>query len=248
MQYKLSFALQLGGVFAINALELATIFILFQHFETLGGWTAGEIAFLYGLSAISFSLAKILGAGFDDFGQQIVRGEFDRILIRPVSPFLHIIGLDLKLHQIGRFLQGTFAFVLALTMIDLDWTAGRVLFLPLVFLSAAVVFLALFTFEAILCFWTTQATEAVNAFTYGGTTLAQYPLHIFDTWLRRLFLWCIPLGFVIYLPALYLLDKSDPLGLPTITRYCGPFVAGLFWLVTGTCWRLGIRRYRSTGS
>lgn len=69
MQYKASFWLQLGGVFSINVLELATIFILFQHFETLGGWTSGEVALLYGLSAIGFSLAKVIGAGFDAFSQ-----------------------------------------------------------------------------------------------------------------------------------------------------------------------------------
>jgi ABC-2 type transport system permease protein len=248
MQYRLSFVLQLLGVFAINALELAAIFILFEHFETLGGWTSGEIAFLYSLSVTSFGLAKVLGAGFESVGQQIVRGDFDRVLVRPISPFLQLLSYDIKLHQIGRLLQGVLAFCLSMTLVDIDWTTGRLIHLPITILSAAMLFLALFTFEATICFWTTQSTEAVNAFTYGGTTLAQYPLHVFDAWLRRLFLWFIPLGFTIYLPSLYLLDKSDPLEMPVFTHYIAPVVAGLFWVVAGACWRLGISRYRSTGS
>ena len=248
LQYKGSFALQLFGVFAINILELATIFILFQHFETLGGWTAGEVAVLYGLSSISFGIAKVLGGGLDIFSQQIVRGEFDRILTRPVSPLLQILYSEVKLHQIGRLLQGVIAFGIAAVMVDIEWTVGRVLYLPVVLGSAAAIFLALFTLEATLCFWTTESTEAVNAFTYGGTTLAQYPLHVFDIWLRRLFLWLIPLGFTIFLPALYLLDKPDPLGMPGFARFVAPGVAILFAVGSGLLWRVGVRRYRSTGS
>lgn len=248
MQYKLSFLFQLLGIFSINSLELATIFILFQHFDTLGGWDSGEVAFLYGLSSISFGLAKVIGSAFDGFSQQIVRGDFDRVLTRPVSPFLQTLCSDVRLQQVGRFLQGGLAFVIALTLVDVPWSAGRLLYLPVALLSAIVLFTALFTFEATICFWTTEATEAVNAFTYGGTTLAQYPLHVFDIWLRRLFLWVFPLGFAIFMPALYLLDKPDPLGLPQFTRFIAPLVAVLFSMVAGLAWRTGVRHYRSTGS
>jgi ABC-2 type transport system permease protein len=248
MQYKTSFVLQFLGVFLVNALELATIFILYRHFATMGGWRAGEVAFLYGLSAMSFGLAKVFGSAFDGFSQMIVRGEFDRVLTRPITPVVQVFCSDVKLHQLGRFLQGAIAFAIALRLVDVEWTFGRLIYLPVVVASAAVLFTALFTFEATMCFWTTEATEAVNAFTYGGTTLAQYPLHIFDVWLRRLFLWLIPLGFTIFLPALYLLNKPDPLGLPGFTHFIAPFVAVAFSLVASYFWRLGIRHYRSTGS
>jgi ABC-2 type transport system permease protein len=248
MQYKGSFAFQLFGVFVVNGLELATIFILFRHFETLGGWEAGEVAFLYSLSAMSFGLAKVVGSAFDGFSQQILRGDFDRVLTRPVSPFVQTLSSDVKLHQFGRFLQGLLAFAIALSLVDVPWTVGRLLYLPVVLLSGIILFTALFTFEATMCFWTTEATEAINAFTYGGTTLAQYPLHVFDVWLRRLFLWIIPLGFTIFFPALYLLDKPDPLGLPRAAQFVAPLVAVAFSVVAGLAWRTGVRHYRSTGS
>jgi ABC-2 type transport system permease protein len=248
LQYKRSFALLVCGLFAINVLELATIFILFQHFESLGGWQAGEVAFLYALSSISFSLAKVFSGGLDLFSQQIGRGDFDRVLTRPVGAFLQVLCSDVKLHQIGRLLQGLLAFGIALTLIDVDWSIGRILFLPVAIVSACAVFLALFALEASMCFWTTEATEAVNAFTYGGTTLAQYPLHVFDVWLRRLFLWLVPLGFTIFMPALYLLDKPDPLGLPGFSRFIAPIVAVVFCAAAGFIWGVGVRHYRSTGS
>src|SRR5262245_10325490 len=97
MQYKTSFVLQFLGVFLVNGLELATIFILYRHFATMGGWRAGEVAFLYGLSAMSFGLAKVIGSAFDGFSQQIVRGEFDRVLTRPITPLVQVFCSDVKL-------------------------------------------------------------------------------------------------------------------------------------------------------
>ena len=221
---------------------------MFRSFETLGGWRPGEVAFLYGLSTLSFGLAHTLSAGFDGFQRQIVRGEFDRVLVRPIGAFVQVLAADIALRQLGRIVSGLVGFGIALRLVEIDWTLGRILYLPIIILSAAVLFFALFTLEATLCFWTTEATEVVNAFTYGGTTLAQYPIHVFDAWLRRLFLFVIPLGFVIYAPALYLLDKETPLGWPNATRFVAPFAAAGFALVAGAAWRYGVRHYRSTGS
>ncbi len=248
MQYRTSFALQMIGNFAINGVELLTILILFRHFDAIGGWRVGEVAFLYGLSSVSFSLAQGLGAGFATFSQQIVRGDFDRVLTRPATAFVQVLAADLQLQRVGRLLQGLAAFGLALRVVDVDWTLGRIVYLPVTVLSGTVLFVALFTLEATLCFWTTEATEVVNAFTFGGTTLAQYPLHVFDAWIRRLFLWIIPLGFVVYAPALYFLDKPTPLALPATTRFLAPLAAIAFAVGAGVLWRLGVRHYRSTGS
>ena len=248
VQYRSSFVLQLLGNFFINLAELASIFILFRHFETLGGWTAGEIAFLVGISSISFGIAHTLASGFSVFSTLVVRGGFDRLLLRPVGTMLQVLAEDIQLRRLGGALQGVVALALAARLTDVDWTLGRSIYLPVVVLSAALLFMALFALEATLCFWTTEATEVVNAFTYGGTTLAQYPIHIFDAWLRRLFLFVVPLGFVVYAPALYLLDKSDPLGLPAATRFVAPLAAIGFAVAAGAAWGAGVRRYRSTGS
>jgi ABC-2 type transport system permease protein len=248
LQYRASFALQVVGNFVVNAVELAAIFILFRHFDAMGGWTVGDVAFLFGLSTMSFAVADAIASGFSTFSQQILRGEFDRVLVRPVAPFLQVLAADLQLRRVGRLTLGGIAFALALNLTEVPWSPGRLLYLPIVLLSAVVLFTALFTLEATLCFWTTQSTEVVNAFTYGGTTLAQYPLHVFDAWLRRLFLFVIPLGFVIFEPALYLLDRPDPLGLPAICRFLAPVFATAFALAAGMLWRFGVAHYRSTGS
>ena len=58
----------------------------------------------------------------------------------------------------------------------------------------------------------------------------------------------IPMAFVCYFPALYILRKHDPLGLPSFLRFASPLVAALAAVVAGTIWRIAVRHYRSTGS
>ena len=248
LQYRLSFALQVFASLGFYLLSFVGIFFLFERFESMAGWRVGEIAFLYGLSGTAFGLAHLLAAGFSSFPQLILRGDFDRLLVRPLGTMAQVLAADVQPRRLGDVLQGLIALGVSFRLIDVDWTVGRALYLPVVLLSATLLFLALFALQATLCFWTTDATEVVNAFTYGGRDLARYPVHIFDLWLRRLFLFVIPLGFVVYAPALYFLDKPDPLRLPAFARFLAPVTALLFACLAGATWRLGVRHYRSTGT
>jgi ABC-2 type transport system permease protein len=248
LKYKRSFILQTLGNFLVTSIELVTLYILFQQFESLGGWTGGEIAFLYGLTGFSFGIAQVVGTGFDHFSYLILRGDFDRLLVRPAGTFTQVIGSELVIRYIGRSIQGAFAFGLALYLIDIHWTPLKVAMLPMIVLSTDLVFLSLFLLEATMCFWTTESFEIANAFTYGGNTISQYPLHIFDVWLRRLFILIVPLGLTIFMPTLYILDKPNPFGLSDASSFVAPLAALVFAVVASRFWAFGIRHYRSTGS
>jgi ABC-2 type transport system permease protein len=101
---------------------------------------------------------------------------------------------------------------------------------------------------ATIAFWIVDAIEFVNAFTYGGSFLSQYPLNVFAWWLRGLVVFVLPIAFVAYFPALYVLDKPDELGFPNALRFASPLVAVLAALAAAAMWRGAVRRYRSVGS
>jgi len=58
----------------------------------------------------------------------------------------------------------------------------------------------------------------------------------------------IPMAFVNYYPALWLLDKPDPLGLPAWLAFLSPVVCLLVFAVGVRMWWIGVRHYQSTGS
>jgi ABC-2 type transport system permease protein len=99
-----------------------------------------------------------------------------------------------------------------------------------------------------IAFWLIDSQEVCNAFTYGGSFSAQYPVNIFGRWLRRLVVFVIPVAFVSYFPTLYVLDKPDELGLPSALQFASPAVAVAVAAGAWLAWRTAVRRYRSVGS
>jgi ABC-2 type transport system permease protein len=120
--------------------------------------------------------------------------------------------------------------------------------LALALLSGTIIYFAIFVLGATFCFWTVQAKEVTHVFTYGGDAVASYPLDIFRGSVRRFFTFVVPLAFVNYEPALFLLGRTDPLGLPAFVRVLSPLAALVMALVAGYAWRQGVLHYQSTGS
>jgi len=248
MSYRASFWMQIVSNLIINVAEILALFAMFYRFDSMGGWTLPEVAFLHAISMIMFSIADTLVVGLNSVPSQIRQGEFDRVLIRPMSSWLQSVVSEVSLRHLGQFAQGVLILSFALSRLSIDWTAGKGLMLLVALISGIALFAALFTVEAILSFWTVNGVEAVNAFTYGGSDLAQFPLHIFNRGLRFLFLWVIPVGFVSFYPSLFILGKDDPLGAPEGFMFAGPIIIAIFCLLIAKGWQVAIRHYRSTGS
>jgi ABC-2 type transport system permease protein len=247
-QYRVSFALQVASSFTSTFVELLAVFILFRTFTDLGGWSVGEVAFLYGLASVAFGLVQLLGGGFDNVSQMIREGEFDRVLTRPVPPFIQVLAADLQLRKIGRIAQGLVALVIAQGWGHIAWTGPKLLLAPIALLSTALVFFTAFLIGAAVCFWTIESSEVQGIFTYGGTVLASNPIHIYHAWMRGIFIYIMPLGLTAYYPAVFILDKADPLGFPPFTPFLAPFVATIFLAIGLRIWAAGLRHYQSTGS
>ena len=87
----------------------------------------------------------------------------------------------------------------------------------------------------------------MSAVTDAGGFLSQYPIDVYASWFQRLVTVVVPVAFVAYYPALYILDKPDPLGAPTWVSFASPAVALVAGFVAGGVWRFALRHYRSAG-
>ena len=248
LQYRASFLLEVAGAFCLSFGDFLVILVIFHHLPFLAGWSLAEVAFLYGSSYVTFKLTDMAVGHLDGLPQLIQRGDFDLVLIRPLGSLFQMLASDLSLRHVGSSLQGLLIFAVALRGVEIDWTLGRLLVLLVMPVSGAAIFAGIWVVGAASTFWTVRTMEVLNAFTYGGSELASYPMHIYGDWLRRLFAYVVPLAFVNYFPALYILDKPDPLGAPAALRFASPLVAAAVLLVGRLAWGFGVRYYRSTGS
>jgi ABC-2 type transport system permease protein len=248
MTYRTSFVLTVCGNLLVTGLDFVGILLMFSQVDSLGGWTLPEIAFLYGLSVTAFGGADLVLGSMDVLGARIRDGSFDTLLVRP-APVLAQIGADhFALRRLGRIVQGALVLGWALVSLDVDWNAGKVLLMPVMLVSGAVIFCAVFVAGAAFQIFAQDAAEVQNAFTYGGTTLLQYPPTVFGKDLVRGATFVLPLAFVNWVPACYVLGRPYPLELPRWAAFASPLVALVCCGLAGLAWRAGLGSYRSTGS
>ena len=144
--------------------------------------------------------------------------------------------------------EGLIILIFGLSQIEIHWNAVKILYLPVLTISQILFFGALFIIGATTTFWTTERLEVLNAFTYGGNEVMSYPMYIFPRPIRWIFTFLVPVIFMSYFPAVYILEKSDPFNAPTFFSFLAPLVAiGMFFLAM-RFWHFGIRNYQSTGS
>jgi ABC-2 type transport system permease protein len=161
---------------------------------------------------------------------------------------LQLVTDDFAPRRVGKVLQSALILAVALSAVHVHWTAGRVAIIPVTVLSGTVIFGAVWVITACIAFWTVESGEVANAFTYGGNFMTQYPLGVYGAWLRRLLAYLVPLAFVNYFPAVYLLGRRDLLGAPGFVRFLSPLIAVLTVFVARGVWTEAVRHYRSTGS
>lgn len=248
MAYRASFALTVFGNFAVTAFDFVAILLMFSHVDALGGFTLGEIALLYGTTGTAFGLADLLLGSMDRLGARVRDGTLDTLLVRPVPVLVQVAADRFALRRLGRITQGLLVLGYGLAVVDVDWDPVKVLLVPVMLLCGGAIFGAVFVAGGAFQFVAQDASEVQNAFTYGGNTLLQYPPTVFAKELVRGVTFVLPLAFVNWLPALYILDRDNPLGLPSWCAFLPPFVAVACCALAGLAWRAGLRSYRSTGS
>ena len=248
MQYRGSFAMQTIGLFLMTIVEFAGIWVLFDRFGALKGWILAEVALFYGMVNLAFAISEGVARGFTIFPRLVRTGEFDRMLLRPRSTVLQILGSEFQLTRLGRFLQGLFIMSWAVVALDVTWTGGKFCLAASAVAGGACLFTGLFILHAAMAFWTVETLEIVNIVTYGGVETSQYPLAIYKPWFRKFFTLVIPLACVNYFPVLAILAKEDPAGAPPWFGWLSPLFGTLFLAATILIWNVGVRHYRSTGS
>ncbi|GAA2229117.1 ABC transporter permease [Streptomyces amakusaensis] len=248
MTYRASFLMTTLAGFTVTALDFIAILLMFSHVDALGGYSLGEIAFLYGAVGTAFGLTDLTMGSVDRLGRRVRDGTLDALLVRPAPVLAQFAADRFALRRLGRITQGLLVLTYGLITVDVDWTPLKALMVPMMVLSGSAIFAAVFVAGAAFQFWAQDAAEVQSSFTYGGSTLLQYPPTVFAEDLVRGVTFIVPLAFVNWLPALYVLGRPYPLDLPQQLAFAPPLVAAVCCWAAALAWRAGLRSYRSTGS
>lgn len=222
--------------------EVIFIWITFQNTDNLAGWNFEQILLLYGITLISIGISDFCFDALYDIGPKYIReGDFDKILLRPVHPLISIIGSSNEFTSLGYFGLGLFMTIAMLIKLAIPVTF--ILILKIVFFSiiGAAIIGAINTIFSIASFWTYKSNEVIWTF-YKIYTFAQYPIDIYNGFIKFLITYILPYVFVAYYPTM------NYLGMDKYMIYLSPIVAIVLWIIAVKVWNWALKKYRSTGN
>lgn len=243
MQYKASLLLTIVGQLLVSFSTFFGIHYMFMRFKSVKGYSYEEVLLCFAIVLLQFSLAEMFARGFDMFAGIVRRGEFDRVLLRPRSLILQVLGAKFEITRIGRMAQALIIFVYVIMTSAISWSPGRVFALLMMLVGGALLFASLFLIYAAVCFFTLEGLEIMNVFTDGGREYGKYPVDVYGAQVLRFSTFVIPYALVQYYPLQYLLGRSSN----ALLSLC-PLGASVFLLAAYAFWRVGVRRYTSSGS
>lgn len=245
MQYKFNFIFSTIMASFVQIAEFLMVALVMMKFGQIHGWTLYEVSYLYGVMMISKAIYRTLASDVHHLEKYLVSGDLDAILIRPVPVLLALMTQNSRIlfAEIGQGLILLYISMKALLASgQIGWSA-----LPwtvFIILTGAVILFAIGLATAAAGFWLTRIESLQNMTEDASQTAARYPLSIYPKWLQGALLVLIPVGFVNYIPALYILRHQGGIGLPLGTLAVS---AAAMWLAM-RFWKLGLSRYQSTGS
>ncbi|PZT52366.1 ABC transporter permease [Paenibacillus silvae] len=245
MQYKFNFVL--GAILAalIQISELLMVALVLHKFGAIKGWSLYEIGYLFAIMTLSKTLYRTFGNEVHHLEKYLVGGELDQLLTRPMPVLLALLPQNFRM-MVGEVLQGGFILCWSLSGMmnsgQIGWTVIPLSLLVIV--TGAIILFSIGLATATLGFWTTRIEELQVITEDAARTAAQYPLTLYPKWMSSLLLTVIPVGFVNYVPALYLLRGEG-----------GVWVLALIAAIALLClaaslrfWAFGMTKYQSTGS
>lgn len=250
LQVKSAFEYRTALIFNMISGSLTTvasffaIMMLFQKFETVGGYSISEVLITYSIVNFTFGVAECVFRGFDTFDKLVRTGELDRLLIRPRSIFLQVLGHKIQLNKIGRIVFSAAVMIYALATAGIAWTVMKVLVVCLMILGSIIIFAGLFLIFSSVSIFTVEGIEVMNVITNGGRDLAEYPIDVYSGVFRKFFTYIVPLGVVNYVPLQYLLGFSNA----TILHALSPLFSVVFFALCFLLFKWALTKYKSTGS
>jgi ABC-2 type transport system permease protein len=248
-QFRVDFLVGVAGVIVQNGVNLLAIGVILGRFHDLAGWTVWEIVFLYGIWMVGNSLYSLLFLHLSSLDRYIIEGTFDRFLVHPLSPFLQLLGEDVNMNGVADVVFGLACLALSMTNLGLAFNPLQWAFLCVVLLSAALIELGITLFFASTAFWTGHSTALINTVNQVNWNMTQqYPLEMFGRGFRVFVTCFIPVAFINYYPARWLLGKITPGDPGYFLSFLSPLVALLLLSAACLVWAKGLRQYTSTGS
>ena len=226
--------------------DIVPAYLLFARMGNIGEWTWERILLIYALAVASFGLAESFFRGFDYFPWHMLRsGDFDRLLLRPRSLVAQVAGSFFHIHRLARACIGIGAVVWALGRLGVPATPYTVSVIALALTGGAIVYSGVFVMSSGIAFYTVKALDWIYIVTNASYQVTRIPIDYMPALFRHAFTFVMPMLVISYMPAAAVCGWN---GAHPLSGYLALPAGIAFLALSRLVWKVGLRRYQSTGS
>lgn len=238
LEYKADSLIMFVSGAALQALGFMFLTVLFSRIPSIQGWTRWEITWMLAMVFITEGVVSFAFEGLWQMALLVNTGELDRILLRPVSPILQILTFTMGVHGIGNMVLGATLLFLSTARVHVEWTAAKILFVPVFIASACAIRTAVSFAANCSAFWLKAYFNAFPLMVYQLADFAKYPSFIFGRAVETLVFFVIPYAFISYVPAVWLFGKAAPgefywaplaWAVPIVALWCAALARAIFY-------------------
>ncbi len=253
IQAGLEYPAYLIGWFLSNPLQfifgVITIKVVITNFQPLGGWTFGQVVFLYGLGILSHGLSVVFFVQTWNMDRRVTEGGFDRMLVRPLNVFFQFCFDYFNYIGFTDLIPGLIVFGYGCTLVGFSFTVLNIFKILIVVIGGTLLRGGLYIITGSLSFWVQRTGgELVDVQLSLHEATKRFPMSIYPKFLQGIFTFLWPIGFTCFYPA------SEFLGIETQFVFPGSlcvwaFVVGIAIFLLGiTIFNFGLLKYESAGS
>jgi ABC-2 type transport system permease protein len=236
--------------FTMNHLvSFLVIWVMLQRFNTINGWGLYEILLIYTMNMFTYSFAAVFFIfQMRDLEEMIHQGTFDGILTKPVHPFFHIVIRTFGHFFLGDILISIIMFVICFNALDLHFTITSLLYFIAMMIGGILIQASFMVLTGAMSFWFIRSSAISNMVLYSLRGFVDYPISIYNRFVRIILTFIIPYAFVNFYPVQLFLHKPGEALFNPLLQYATPIVGILFFLMSFKIWSVGVNKYQGTGS
>ncbi|WP_020619136.1 ABC transporter permease [Paenibacillus daejeonensis] len=244
LTYRADFWIEVLSDLLFQGLNLIFILVVFQHTDSLGGWSQAEVVFVYGYFMIPYGIFNTFFNLWSFSERYIVKGEMDRVLTRPAHNLVQIVLENMDPPSlIGSFI-GMIIVGISWSQLGMPFELLDLLIMTALVLSSVMIYAGLYIALTAVAFYSDSPT-GILPLMYNIQNYGRYPVGIFNKTIRFILTWVLPFAFVGVYPASYFLERPGIEGSMAILT---PVVGLVFLFIGLAIWNHGVSRYRGAGS
>ncbi|OGV96538.1 hypothetical protein A2W24_03425 [Microgenomates group bacterium RBG_16_45_19] len=219
-------------------LFIGFIFLIGSQVQAVSGYSLQQLIVIFLVFNLFDLFGQIFFRGIYWFRDQIVTGEFDFRLVKPLNPLFQVLTRQTDILDIPLLI----IVILALWRLPLALQAADLVLFGLFSLAACVIITALHILIAALGVLTTEVDHTIMIYR-DLSGMARFPVDIYGQLIRSLLTFAIPIALAFTLPAQALLGWLTPR-----TAFLVLLSAGLIFSLSLKLWYFSLSRYSSASS